>query len=207
MEDIRHRFFLIIDRFSNGNLSEFSTTSGIPYRTLVDIKDRNFPSLKTLKQLADCEDIKINYNWLLTGEGDMLRANDTEKTTSQNGVEIPIYNECPAKGRNIDFLGKISTDNSDVLFFYQFQGISKLNNIVKNDILGVSKIDDLAQSDLRDIYVLKLKNEKFEMVTLLKNDKKSDTLLSISPDSKSDQKILRSKIEYIYRVIKCMKSF
>ena len=76
MENILTRIRLIITELCNDNAKEFSRRSQIPYSTLQGYFRTTLPSAEHLRRMV--VNTKINANWLLSGEGNMLLSDTQE---------------------------------------------------------------------------------------------------------------------------------
>jgi transcriptional regulator with XRE-family HTH domain len=84
--DINDRIQLIIDQMFKGNTSKFGRAVGVSQGTLSNIlgKRRSSPSFDVLKNIIKTNELKINAEWLMTGEGEMLKS--SEQSASEDEV-------------------------------------------------------------------------------------------------------------------------
>lgn len=84
MNSIGQRINELVKYFSNGNNSDFAAKIGVSEANIRNyINDRAEPKFNILEKIAI--NFEINYEWLLTGKGDMLKnagyTNEGTKTT------------------------------------------------------------------------------------------------------------------------------
>lgn len=78
MNSIGQRINKLVKYFSNGNNSDFATKIGVSEANIRNyINDRAEPKFNILEKIAI--NFEINYEWLLTGKGEMLISNDLNK--------------------------------------------------------------------------------------------------------------------------------
>jgi transcriptional regulator with XRE-family HTH domain len=82
MSSIGKRINDLVKYFSNGNNSDFAAKIGISEANIRNyINDRSEPKFNIIEKIAI--NFEINYEWLLTGEGEMLK----EKTTTAENLK------------------------------------------------------------------------------------------------------------------------
>jgi len=81
MTKINERFILILNTFFRKNVSEMARKIGIPQTTLNNIVANrlNSPSAENIERLL-LSMPNINSEWLLKGEGEMLKNDDKEQS-------------------------------------------------------------------------------------------------------------------------------
>ena len=73
MNSIGQRINKLVKYFSNGNNSDFATKIGVSEANIRNyINDRAEPKFNILEKIAI--NFEINYEWLLTGKGEMLKS-------------------------------------------------------------------------------------------------------------------------------------
>ncbi len=87
---IGKRLRLVIDT-SGSKVTEFSDSTGIPYRTLQQyLSDKRSPATEALTKI--CEQTSIDVHWLLTGQGTMHRnvniIENHEETLSKRHIAL-----------------------------------------------------------------------------------------------------------------------
>lgn len=85
METINERIQMIVNKHYRGNESEFARDVGIGQSTLNGILGtrKNNPSADTVSKILNAKRLKINTDWLIKGEGEMERK---ENTITENAV-------------------------------------------------------------------------------------------------------------------------
>ena len=74
MTTINERISSIVDAFFNGNVSLMSRSADLKQSTLRDIvgDKKCSPSFETLQKIVEISTVKINPEWLITGNGNMI---------------------------------------------------------------------------------------------------------------------------------------
>ena len=98
-ETIFDRISTIVERFGNGKNTVFASLIGVSEANVRNYKNGVMPKADFLEKIARSFD--ININWLLTGEGNMLR------TESEKEEKLPSVNQTyeGAPYFNVDFIG------------------------------------------------------------------------------------------------------
>lgn len=98
-ETIFDRISTIVEKFGNGKNTLFASLIGVSEANVRNYKNGVMPKADFLEKIARSFD--ININWLLTGEGNMLR------TESGKEEKLPSVNQTyeGAPYFNVDFIG------------------------------------------------------------------------------------------------------
>lgn len=98
-ETIFDRISTIVEKFGNGKNTVFASLIGVSEANVRNYKNGVMPKADFLEKIARSFD--ININWLLTGEGNMLR------TESEKEEKLPSVNQTyeGAPYFNVDFIG------------------------------------------------------------------------------------------------------
>lgn len=93
MSSINNRIKLLIDHFTDGNNSLFASKIGVSEANVRNYIKNTEPKFSTLENIVKA--FEINYEWLLTGTGEMLKENNIV-ISSDHGV--PYYENIEASG-------------------------------------------------------------------------------------------------------------
>ena len=85
METFLSRIKITVDQFSNGKHTLFAKKAGIPVSTFQGYIKGKLPKPEHLIRIS--ETYKISIDWLLTGEGKMLREKDTNEAYPETSLE------------------------------------------------------------------------------------------------------------------------
>lgn len=91
-ETIFDRISTIVEKFGNGKNTVFASLIGVSEANVRNYKNGVMPKADFLEKIARCFD--ININWLLTGEGNMLR---TEYGKEEN-IPVAHPSDSPMEG-------------------------------------------------------------------------------------------------------------
>lgn len=160
----------------------------------------------------------LNKVWLLTGEGNMLNANeDTEKPRINYEKGVPYY--------NVDFIGGFDivendqTINPEYLIDFKpyakatcwcnISGHSMEPEINNGDIIALRRIDDFSFLPMGEIYAIVTKND-MRTVKRIGPSANPDNYTLI-PTNKSPeygiQELPKNMILAVFEVMGCMKRF
>jgi hypothetical protein len=115
MSSINDRINILVNNFFDGNNSKFAELLNTSEANIRNYRSKTEPKIDVLVQIS--EKLEINYEWLLTGHGAMLKG--SAKSVNQSIV-----------GQNIDsnFSGKISNVNGSGI---NINGTSELIGVIK----------------------------------------------------------------------------
>lgn len=165
MSEINKRLVDILEYFFDGNVSEMARKTGVLQPTLNNIvaNRKSKPSADNLTKIANSIE-SLNSEWLLTGEGEMLRT-VTDDTAADKQKALPLI---PFEA----LAGYLSTDNEGVMvedceqyvipefdrrgaeFIIRVSGSSMYPKYSNGDLLGCKKIEDILFFQWGKIYVL-----------------------------------------------------
>lgn len=93
MSSINQRIQAVINEMFNGNVSEFERSSGIKPYTVKNIvgSRQTKPSYDVLESIIR-NNVQISSDWLLTGEGDMLKTDQITPAINYDYKGAPYYN-------------------------------------------------------------------------------------------------------------------
>ena len=197
--------------------SELAKRSGVDVSNLNKmLKGSQKITKQTLRKIADANNVSIS--WLLTGEGNMLNANEaTEKPRINYEKGVPYY--------NVDFIGGFDivendqTINPEYLIDFKpyakatcwcnISGHSMEPEINNGDIIALRRIDDFSFLPMGEIYAIVTKND-MRTVKRIGPSANPDNYTLI-PTNKSPeygiQELPKNMILAIFEVMGCMKRF
>lgn len=166
MSEINKRLVDILEYFFDGNVSEMARKTGVLQPTLNNIvaNRKSKPSADNLTKIANSIE-SLNSEWLLTGEGEMLRTPtaDTSVNTSQKALPLIPF-EAIAGYLSIDNTGVRFEDCEQYVipefeqrgaeFIIRVSGSSMYPKYSNGDLLGCKKIKDILFFQWGKIYVL-----------------------------------------------------
>ena len=202
-----------------------STLSKTRFAALAGIDPANFA--KKLKGLLaftvkDLEKISLytgaNYQWLLTGEGDMGGPLNYEEKKTKANIEpgIPFY--------NIDFMGGFLDAYNDTTIVESYISVPGYNNascwcsvsgnsmspkIDSGDMIALKQINDWQNYvNFGEIYGIVTKNELRTIKIIRKgSDDKHFRLVPINVEEYDEQEIDKENILYVFKVVGVIKKF
>lgn len=165
MNEINKRLVDILQYFFDGNVSEMARKTGVLQPTLNNIvaNRKSKPSADNLTKIVNSIEL-LNPEWLLTGEGEMLRTATVDAEADKQKALPLIPFEALA--------GYLSTDNEGVMvedceqyvipefdrrgaeFIIRVSGSSMYPKYSNGDLLGCKKVNDVLFFQWGKIYVL-----------------------------------------------------
>lgn len=99
MKTINERIQLIVDQYFDGNVSKYCREIGVKQPTMNDILGvkRIKPSMQTLEKMITGKSVKINAEWLILGEGEMLKKDEKKEESGSNPMVNSIFIELKDK--------------------------------------------------------------------------------------------------------------
>lgn len=92
MEDIRERFIKILNECYNGNQSQIASKLGLTQGHISNIVNRGSkPSADIIAKIVEVSD--ISPDWLLTGEGSMLKSESSSQGSQQSSSDYTLIAE------------------------------------------------------------------------------------------------------------------
>ena len=134
--DINKRFEIIINSVYNGNQSAFAKAIGVTPTVIANVVGarQGKPSFDVISKI--CANANISAEWLLTGNGSMLKP-----TTEESQVKVkPIH-----QPRSIE-----KKEDTQVVYLYDFKataGLKALFDNNKQNIIDTIKIPNLPKCD------------------------------------------------------------
>jgi len=191
------------------SIREFERNCGLSNGLAARISSTTSPS--TLNKISHSSD--LNVDWLLTGEGNMLRADAAPKISYTEGV--PYFDEdfllgfdevTAPNSENPDFLIRMPGYEKATLWC-NASGHSMEPEINNGDIIALQRIEDFSFLPFGDVYGFITTNGMRTIKRLGKSEK--DGFYRLIPTNKEydEQEIPINKIALVYRVMGTMKAF
>ena len=215
VDSLRDRILEYCD-FKKMTINEFQAKAGLD-KYLFDDSSKAINSHIIKKILYYHPD--LNRDWLLTGEGDMLKSGDeaTDKPRINYSQGVPYY--------NVDFIGGFDivendqTVNPEYLIDFKpyakatcwcnISGHSMEPEINNGDIIALRRIDDFSFLPMGEIYAIVTKND-MRTVKRIGPSANPDNYTLI-PTNKSPeygiQELPKNMILAVFEVMGCMKRF
>ena len=158
----------------------------------------------------------LNINWLLTGEGSMLKADSADAVPTISYTDgVPYYDEDFMLG--FDEIGTPSSENPDFLIrmpgyeratlWCNASGHSMEPEINNGDIIALQRIEDFSFLPYGDVYGIITTNGMRTIKRLGRSDLPGHYRLIPTNSDYDAQDISVDKIALVYRVMGTMKSF
>lgn len=172
---------------------------------------RNTTRKSTFDRIANYCD--LNVDWLLTGEGNMLRAETAPKISYTDGV--PYFDEdfllgfdevTAPNSENPDFLIRMPGYEKATLWC-NASGHSMEPEISNGDIIALQRIEDFSFLPFGDVYGFITTNGMRTIKRLGKSEKEGYYRLIPTNKEYDEQEIPINKIALVYRVMGTMKAF
>lgn len=191
------------------NNRDFERMCGLSNGTAARL--RNTTRKSTFDRIANYCD--LNVDWLLTGEGDMLRAEVSPKISYTDGV--PYFDEdfllgfdevTAPNSENPDFLIRMPGYEKATLWC-NASGHSMEPEINNGDIIALQRIEDFSFLPFGDVYGFITTNGMRTIKRLGKSEKEGYYRLIPTNKEYDEQEIPINKIALVYRVMGTMKAF
>lgn len=167
-----------------------------------------------IKRLCSLHE-KLNEHWILTGKGDMLNENNTDKLThSENGEGVPYFEDIESTGSII--IGKANGGTEIPTFFIDYEhfndctayiqhvGDSMYPKYCAGEIIAVKRVYNLNIILWGEAYLVVTNSDANELRTvklLFQHEDKSKIILrSSNPNFKGDTEIDKSDIISLFIV-------
>lgn len=191
------------------NNRDFERICGLSNGTAARL--RNTTRKSTFDKIANFCD--LNVDWLLTGEGDMLRTDVSPKISYTDGV--PYFDEdfllgfdevTAPNSENPDFLIRMPGYEKATLWC-NASGHSMEPEISNGDIIALQRIEDFSFLPFGDVYGFITTNGMRTIKRLGKSEKEGYYRLIPTNKEYDEQEIPINKIALVYRVMGTMKAF
>lgn len=142
----------------------------------------------------------LNASWLLTGEGEMIRKEETKEN-----IGIPFYADLPVSAGKLDVItsdaspsGYVSLPGLTARALFPVVGCSMKPDINPGDVIGIEIVENLERIDPDKVYLIITVDQR--MIKHLQPDHEDQEIIwGLSPNYQKI-KIYKSEIKYIYQV-------
>ncbi|MCY1635769.1 S24 family peptidase [Marinifilum sp. D737] len=211
MSNISERIKELVSYFCDGNNSKFAVKVGTSEANIRNYIAGRQPKFEVLSSIAN--HFEINYEWLLTGKGDMLQADlsidsDEIQPYETHALTIPLYNsEASAGIGQLQLSNEYVIDSLSVPFAREddialtIVGDSMTPAMQSGDIAVVRNMPNWRDYlDYGNIFVVVTENEVYCKVIAKNEDKDIFTLKSYNANY-SEFEIPKKFIRQVYKVI------
>lgn len=219
-ETIFDRISTIVEKFGNGKNTVFASLIGVSEANVRNYKNGVMPKADFLEKIARSFD--ININWLLTGEGNMLRSESEKEeklpSVNQTYEGAPYFNVDFIGGfdvivndqtRNPDFYINYPPYNQEGVVWCNLTGHSMEPEISNGDIIALREVTTPIQYlPAGEIYGIV--TEEYRTVKRIRLSQK-EGFVRLIPSNKSEefceQEIPISMILKVYAVLGSIRKF
>lgn len=207
---INQRIAEIVSKMGYRSKRSFAEKIGIAQTSFNDILKGAEPKYSTLQKILIAEPL-ISSEWLLRGEGDMLKAiPHISYVTGRpyynvdfiGGFDLILNDQTINPDYNIDF----APYNKDGVMWCNITGHSMEPEINSGDILAIREVPEWNQFIvLDDVYAIVTKNELRTVKRVKKGSSDNKYLLVPTNPDYSTQEIGKEMIYKVFSVLGCMK--
>lgn len=194
MKTINDRIRTVAKYYGITSFAKFAKRTGLSHQTASNyLKGKQKPDIDKLSKIKQSFD-DIDANWLLTGEGYMLRAKKTAlKSSNDNGIPL-ILSEAFAGfgGGEVSIMEHdiqdryIIPDFSDVDFMIRIKGSSMYPKYASGDVVACRMITNSKFIQWNKVHVLSTRTQGVVIKRLKKCDNGAACLLAVSDNAKYD---------------------
>lgn len=204
--DVIKRISDISDKFFAKNTSAMAREIDVKQSTLRDIiSGKVKPSFDTLYKIVVNTTLNINPDWLLTGEGEMLKSGATSAPQAKVGKGVPYYADLPVSAGELDVVvadavpsGYVDIPGLHALALFPVVGCSMQPDINPGDVIGVEPVKDPGKADPNKVYLIITADQRM-IKHLVPDEEDPGILWAISPNYPRI-KIYKEEIKSIYHV-------
>lgn len=198
---IKDRIIAVL-KYKGLNVNKASKMFGIPQRTLNrQVNEDGKVAMELIYAVLDFFP-EISPLWLIMGEGDMLR-----EENSNNFVAAPFYSDLPVSAGYRDCTdpslekasGYISLPSHNASFYFPVSGTSMEPEVFSGDIVGVVRVEPNDRISPESIYMI-VTNEARMIKHCYQDENNPEVLWCVSPNYPSFP-INKSDICAIFRVV------
>ena len=99
MTTINDRIKILVDHFSDGNNSKFASEIGVSEANIRNYISKTEPKFSALEKIV--KKFEINYEWLLTGQGVMLKPNMQDLYYNESNTKSNTFLEETKSTKNV----------------------------------------------------------------------------------------------------------
>lgn len=217
---------IIINQLCHSNKAEFAKKTGISSQTVTNWYKRGIS--KDGLTSINCAFPDIKWEWLLTGEGDMLKASEPEAnamliTTSTASPFVDVrYFEVSPSATFQEFLSDVSNASTtigipaipglhidDSYCVFQVYGDSMAPQIHNKSRILCREINPTRWHTLHDCVIVIAYSDKFVIKRLIRNELDTAnrlTLASDNPEFPDQHTIAQSDIHCIFQAVQLINS-
>ena len=205
---INKRVIEIINHFNiSGN--EFAKRIGIPQTTFSNIINRGSDIKASIIESISTQFGDISLDWLITGNGEMLKSSTSQYQLSDKFTEgaIPYYDNLPVSAGQLDLAtykqdekptGWINIPGVSAKGLFPVIGCSMKPDINPGDVVGLCTMDRWEMVDPDKVYLIITRDDRM-IKHLMIDETNEDILWCISPNYHKFP-IRKDEIVFIYRI-------
>lgn len=191
MNTINDRLRHIIDALFDGNKTQFAKTIDIPPTSIsnyVGGQRASKPSSDMLERIV--KEINISSEWLLTGEGKMLKSERLRIEDVPTEGSVPFYENLPVSAGQAELVritegerpsGYIQLPGVRAIAAFPVVGCSMEPEIKAGDFVAITPVDNLNRVDPDKTYMIVTEDDR--MIKHLMIDNEDDSILwAVSPN-------------------------
>lgn len=208
--DVIKRISDISDKFFAKNTSAMAREIDVKQSTLRDIiSGKVKPSFDTLYKIVANTTLNISPDWLITGEGEMLKSATASAPgtamRAKAGKGVPYYADLPVSAGELDVVvadavpsGYVDIPGLHALALFPVVGCSMQPDINPGDVIGVEPVKDPGKADPNKVYLIITADQRM-IKHLVPDEEDPGILWAISPNYPRI-KIYKDEIKSIYHV-------
>lgn len=208
-ETVRDRITLLI---KDGNSSINSISNGdkaFQRRLNRQINEGASVTFETISSILKVFP-NISAEWLIRGEGPMLKSENPQPVINYEHKGIPFYSELPVSAGTLEVIlqdsepaGFIDLPGITATALFPVVGCSMKPEINPGDVIGITQLDSWERLDPDKIYLVITHEDR--MIKHLAIDEEDNSILWCLSPNYPKFKINKSDIKYIYKVSFCGK--
>lgn len=211
---VQQRIREIINVCYDGNITAMSKDTFISRTTISSIigEKEVSPGYDVIRKIADISSHKISLEWLITGEGSMLKSEEGMPVAKINNDRdgIPYYADLPVSAGQLDTFmqdaeptGWVKLPGVTSKALFPVIGCSMKPEINPGDVVGIVQMDSWEIVDPDKTYLIITHDER--MIKHLAIDEEDENILWCISPNYPKFKINKSDIKFLYRISFCGK--